>query len=294
MNIVVVGSGALGQLIIHTLIESGHLVSTWQRQTQPQLTLQLITANQRHSQTLITSNSRTALRQCQLLVVTTKAQDIQTALQALTPDLSADCPIVLLHNGLGVVEQLESIKQPLLHAVTTHAVCKIEAGYLQTATGHTDIGPLNPAAKKQQSLAKVLNSALPTVTWHDNILPYALKKFAINCVINPLAVEYHCKNGDLLLHRARISLLCQEIVTVLNRLDVDFSAEMLYQQVIEVIQRTAGNTCSMLQDIQAKRSTEIDFITGYLLQLAAKNGLVLPLNQALYQQVKQAEVTYAA
>lgn len=294
MNIVVVGGGALGQLSIHSLIESGHLVSAWQRQTKPQLRLQLITANQRHSDALITSNSHIALRQCQLLLVTTKAQDVQNSLQALTPSLSADCPIVLLHNGLGVAEQLESIQQPLLQAVTTHAVCKIDAGYLQTAMGHTDLGPLNSAAKNQQSLAAVLNSALPTVTWHDNILPYALKKFAINCVINPLAVEYHCKNADLLVHRARIGLLCQEIVTVLNKLAIDFSAEKLYQQVIEVIQCTAENTYSMLQDIQAKRPTEIEFITGYLLQLAAKNGLVLPLNQALYRQVKQAEVTYAA
>lgn len=291
MNIVVLGCGALGQLAIHALLVSGHHVSAWQRQSKPHLSLQLVTANQKHFHTQIRSNAPETLLQCQLLLVTTKAHEVKNAIGRLIPYLSTDCPIILLHNGLGVVEQLDKIVQPLLLAVTTHAVTKVEAGYVQTAMGHTDLGPLNQAARSQNRLAKYLNEALPTVAWHDNLLPCAMIKFAVNCVINPLAVEYHCKNGDLLQHTTRITLLCRELAAVLTDFGLELTAEQLYQRVIEIIQLTAGNTCSMLQDIQAHRKTEIDFITGHLLRLAAQTGKPAPLNQALYLRVKDNEAS---
>lgn len=292
MNIVVVGCGALGQLAIHALLAAGHHVSGWQRHAKPHLTSQLVTADKSYLHAHILSNSLAILTHCQLLLVTTKAQDVKTAVHSVLPFLSADCPIILLHNGLGVAAQLNKIAQPLLLAVTTHAVCKKGYRYVQTAKGHTELGPLNAAAKNQLKLAKALDLALPTVSWHDNILPCALRKFAINCVINPLAVKYHCKNGNLLTHFAQITQLCQEVATVLPDLGLDMTAKQLSLRVIEVIQLTTENTCSMLQDIQARRITEIDFITGCLLQFAEQNGHTLPLNQTLYQQVKNIEASY--
>jgi 2-dehydropantoate 2-reductase len=56
--------------------------------------------------------------------------------------------------------------------------------------------------------------------------------------------------------------------------------------VREVITGTADNHSSMLQDVQQGRPTEIDYITGYLLQVAAQYQVAAPLNNDLLEQVK--------
>jgi 2-dehydropantoate 2-reductase len=42
----------------------------------------------------------------------------------------------------------------------------------------------------------------------------------------------------------------------------------------------------MLQDVQKKKMTEIDSINGYIIQLARKYDIEVPVNEALYGLVK--------
>jgi 2-dehydropantoate 2-reductase len=42
----------------------------------------------------------------------------------------------------------------------------------------------------------------------------------------------------------------------------------------------------MLQDVRAKRETEIDFINGYIKRQAILYGIATPLNNSLIQQIQ--------
>jgi len=46
---------------------------------------------------------------------------------------------------------------------------------------------------------------------------------------------------------------------------------------------------SMLQDILARRQTEVDFMNGAIADLGEKTGVPTPLNRALWQLVKGLE-----
>jgi 2-dehydropantoate 2-reductase len=46
----------------------------------------------------------------------------------------------------------------------------------------------------------------------------------------------------------------------------------------------------MRSDILQKRKTEIDYINGYIVNLARKAGLGVPQNEKIIQQVKALEV----
>lgn len=59
-----------------------------------------------------------------------------------------------------------------------------------------------------------------------------------------------------------------------------------------VIDNTADNISSMLQDIRAMRHTECDYITGYLLKRARAHGIAVPENARLYDLVKRKESEY--
>jgi 2-dehydropantoate 2-reductase len=57
--------------------------------------------------------------------------------------------------------------------------------------------------------------------------------------------------------------------------------------VFEVIHSTASNRSSMLQDVEAGRPTEIDFITGWLVRQANHHGVATPQNAELLESVRK-------
>jgi 2-dehydropantoate 2-reductase len=49
----------------------------------------------------------------------------------------------------------------------------------------------------------------------------------------------------------------------------------------------------MLEDVEARRPTEIDLITGSLVRAAHGAGVAVPLHAALYALVKGKEASYS-
>lgn len=65
-----------------------------------------------------------------------------------------------------------------------------------------------------------------------------------------------------------------------------FSIEELELKVLDVADKTAINISSMLQDVQAGRETEIDYITGYLLRRGKECGVDMHFNEQVYDMVQ--------
>lgn len=97
------------------------------------------------------------------------------------------------------------------------------------------------------------------------------------------------RSGILLQHKQEIAGLCAELAPLLNMHGVDKTADELQSIVLQVVECTAQNYSSMQQDLAHHRKTEVDYITGYLLQQAEKQGIDLPQHRELYQQVKALE-----
>ncbi|STE87937.1 C-terminal part of 2-dehydropantoate 2-reductase [Escherichia coli] len=86
--------------------------------------------------------------------------------------------------------------------------------------------------------------------------------------------------------------ICEEVAAVIEREGHHTSAEDLRDYVMQVIDATAENISSMLQDIRALRHTEIDYINGFLLRRARAHGIAVPENTRLFEMVKRKESEY--
>ncbi|NYY81077.1 hypothetical protein DMI65_06075 [Escherichia coli] len=86
---------------------------------------------------------------------------------------------------------------------------------------------------------------------HNNIRAELWRKLAVNCVINPLTAILNCPNGELRHHQQEIMQICEEVAAVIEREGHHTSAEDLRDYVMQVIDATAENISSMLQDIRA-------------------------------------------
>lgn len=292
MKITVLGCGALGQLWLTALCKHGHEVQGWLRVPQPFCSVNLVDEDGSIFNESLTANDPEFLASSDLLLVTLKAWQVSDAVRSLAATLPATTPILLIHNGMGTVEELKSLQQPLLTGTTTHAARRDGNVIVHVASGTTHIGPARQQDGDFSYLADSLQEVLPDVAWHNNIRPALWRKLAVNCVVNPLSALENCRNGDLRSFPDEIKKITHEVAAVIEREGHHISADELLSYVYQVIDNTADNISSMLQDIRAMRHTECDYITGYLLKRARAHGISVPENARLYDLVKRKESEY--
>ncbi|MGC6387837.1 2-dehydropantoate 2-reductase [Ewingella sp. S1.OA.A_B6] len=292
MKITVLGCGALGQLWLSALYKQGHDVQGWIRITQPFVAVNVITPDGDAFNRNLPTNDPQHLAESELLLVTLKAWQVSGAVAALMPMLNANCTLLLLHNGMGTVEELPANRFPILQGATTHAARHEGNSIIHVAGGVTHIGPASVRGAAASHLADTLHNALPDVAWHDNIYPSLWNKLAVNCVINPLTAVHDCTNGELIAYSTEIEKICAEVADVMAIEGYQTHAESLLSYVYQVIDTTSANHSSMLQDIRNQRHTEIDYITGYIIRRARKHGLSVPVNTRLFELIKRKENDY--
>ncbi|MRT02218.1 2-dehydropantoate 2-reductase [Ewingella americana] len=292
MKITVLGCGALGQLWLSALYQQGHDVQGWVRIPQPFVAVNVISPEGVAFNRNLPTNDPQHLAESELLLVTLKAWQVSGAVSALMPMLNDNCTLLLLHNGMGTIDELPASRLSILQGATTHAARHEGNAILHVAAGITHIGPVSARGAASSHIADVLHDALPDVAWHNNIYPSLWNKLAVNCVINPLTAVHNCTNGDLLGFGSEIEQICSEVAEVMAIEGYQTHADSLLNYVYQVIDTTAANHSSMLQDIRTQRHTEIDYITGYVIRRGRKHGLTLPVNSRLFDTVKRKENGY--
>lgn len=63
-----------------------------------------------------------------------------------------------------------------------------------------------------------------------------------------------------------------------------------YKKIISTL--SADGKTSMLQDVEAKRKTEVEIFSGTVIELGRKHGISTPVNDMLYRMIKTLEKTY--
>jgi 2-dehydropantoate 2-reductase len=224
------------------------------------------------------------------LLVTTKAYDVRAAVASVAQLLREDCAVVLLVNGMGLAEQLaRDLPQPGIYCgTTTEGAYTLSTRHIVHAgRGETRIG--RQGQREPPPWFGNWARALEPCAWDADIETALWAKLAVNCVINPLTAVHGCRNGELAQRpelAAQVAALCDEVAAISRAAGFDTVAASLHAGVAVVIAGTANNRSSMLQDLMHARQTEIDYITGYLLQEAVRLGIDAPLNRALLEKIK--------
>lgn len=224
------------------------------------------------------------------LLLTTKAYDVEAALRSVRHRLATESQVLILVNGMGLLEIAKSLlpKAKLFAGTTTEGAWRTGARSIRHAgTGVTRIGCAD-SAEAAPWFEEWNRSALECY-WDPNIESALWHKLAINCAINPLTALHRCHNGKLDDSQSLRSLvlgLCDEIAAVSDAAGYQDTAQDIHRDAIRVIRGTARNRSSMLQDREAGRRTEIDFITGYLIKRAEDLAVPAPRNQELLERIR--------
>lgn len=293
----ILGPGSLGCLWATRLLEAGHRVQLIGRPGSQarDAVLSLEEAGQQRTFEARMGDAGST-GPIQRLLVATKAHQTLEALSTCLPYLTQDAMVLLLQNGMGVQQAAGKLLEP--HPVfcgvsTEGAFLRGPLQVVHAGRGLTRIGALAP--EHQPGLPVLLEALAGTrlmLEPEEDIQRRLWEKLAINCAINPLTALHRCRNGELETRedtRLLVRQACEEIGQVLVAEGYGELATALLTRTQEVIQRTAQNYSSMYQDVVAGRASEIDYITGYLLEAARRHGIDTPVNDTLHARIKALE-----
>jgi 2-dehydropantoate 2-reductase len=304
MRIVVVGPGALGCLLAGFLSRKAEV---WLLDHDPARAERII-KNQGIScqgisgkwQAKIPATAKPEdIGEADLVIICTKAYDTKDAIILAQPLVKEKTLVLTMQNGIGNVEVISEIigEERVLAGITHHAVTLLgEASIEHTGSGETIIGHLEgrmPAAIR--NIRELFNKAKIETAISRNIKGALWSKLVINAGINALSGITRLKNGQLtnaeeLSELLRASVV--EAVKVAKKKHIKLIYDDPLSKIDAVCQMTANNVSSMLQDILAKKRTEIDYINGVIVKQGKMCGVPTPVNYVLYQLVKAVERSY--
>ena len=214
-----------------------------------------------------------------------KAHQVGEVATMLPGLLSPTGVVVYLGNGLGVVERLaREVPGRIVAASSTHGAMRGE-GSTSTWTGRGEVAlgawPQGAPLESLDALTTCFNTAGLSARRVDDARRQIWTKAMLNIAINPLCALAGVRNGEMLhtpLFDAAVGLL-MEAELVGRRQGVNLpSMDELVTTLVDVLDATAENRCSMLEDVRAGRQTEIDALNGHIVNLAEQHGLMATQN----------------
>lgn len=234
-----------------------------------------------------------------LAIFATKAYDLEHAIHAMRHQIGKETLIMSAINGITAEAVLAN------HFPADNIIYTVAQGMDATRVNHRVIchhtGQLCFGAVSDAQIPKVMRIA----RFFDGCsFPYAIRKdivrhqwgkFMLNVGLNQVvAVErgtyatIQQKGGA----RERMIRAMREVVQLSVCEGIDLSEADLREWLASCDHLDKDGMPSMAQDVLAKRQTEVDLFAGEVCKRAKRHALCVPVNEALYRELKEIEAQY--
>jgi 2-dehydropantoate 2-reductase len=229
---------------------------------------------------------------CDLGIVAVKSMQTAEAIAA-TAHAFAGGAVCSVQNGAGNEELIAEHVREVIRGTTFPAGHVIEPGHVGWDTkGDTHIGPFEPSPapmEKVEALAETCTRAsMPTHALAD-ARGAQWRKLIFNAASNAIAALTGRTHGQVAEPPTRElawAVMAEgRAVAGAQGITLDTSPEELFDHAARKDVAYAHKP-SMLQDVEAGRETEIDFLNGAIVAFGERHGVDAPLNRALTQLIK--------
>ena len=237
------------------------------------------------------------LPRCDFAMVATKALHTGDAVAAAAHALG-DAAVVSLQNGLGNEEQIAQLLPRVIRGSIITAGHVPEPGVVSyDAPGDSWFGPFEPSparADEIASLARLLtDGGLRTFALDDARGPQ-WTKVVFNAATSPLAALTGLSVGQVCTHaelRREVERLIDEALAVCEASGIDLVSDPR-ESVQEAIDGAFWHKPSMLQDVLARRRTEIEVLNGGIATEGRRAGVPTPAHDAMVALVHGLESSW--
>lgn len=300
MKICVVGCGAVGSLFAAHLAKAGE-AEVWAYDVSKEHTeairksgLRLSGAADLTAKLDATSDPK-QLPRCDYGIVATKAIHTRQAISQVAHIFDSYSAVCSVQNGVGNEEIIAEHAQQVIRGTTFPAGHLISPGHIgYDIKGDTWIGPFEPTntpMEKVEELAGLITrSGMNTIALKD-ARGAQWTKLIFNSATNPVGALTLLDHGAATRFAPTGQLfndLIAEGEAVAKKLGIELHGDP--RQLVERGASAPGkHRASMLQDVLARRQTEVDFMNGAIVNQGEKAGVPTPLNRAMWELIKGLE-----
>jgi 2-dehydropantoate 2-reductase len=236
---------------------------------------------------------------CDFGIVATKAMHTSAAVEATAPAFTNGC-VASVQNGLGNEEAIAQHVERVIRGTTFPAGRVLAVGHVQwDVKGDTTFGPFESKPAPLDEIERLADACtragMPASAVADARGPQ-WRKVIFNAATNPLGALTRlthgrvCERPDL---RSLASSLVDEgkAVAAAQSIELDDDPERLIDHAARK-DVAYDHKASMLQDVEAQRPTEVDYLNGGIVRFGAELGVPTPLNDAIWALVKGLEASW--
>jgi 2-dehydropantoate 2-reductase len=300
----VIGAGAIGSLFAaHLATVADVLVLTRRREHAQELNDQGLQVSGRHEFTarVTAAADPRELPDFDVGIIATKATGLEGAAESLAGRFPG-ATIMTVQNGLGAEEIVHRHGDwPLVSAVTFMSGTKHSDTHVEYILDTpTWLGPYGDTPfERVQELAQLLvDSGLKAEALPD-LRPAQWSKLIFNATVNGVAAltglphdAHFAAESD----EADLGHLVHALVDEGKRVAAAAGVELRddpWEMNVLATKRGSAHYPSMLEDVEARRPTEVELINGALVREAERCGVAAPLQTALYRLVAAREASYS-
>jgi 2-dehydropantoate 2-reductase len=304
LRICVVGCGAVGSLFAANLAQLDD-VEVWAYDLAREHVdainahgLRLSGAGDVVGRLRATSNAD-ELPPCEFGIVATKAMHTTAAAQATAHAFAGGC-VASVQNGIGNEEAIAQHVERVIRGTTFPAGRVLAPGHVQwDVKGDTTFGPFEPQPAPLDQVERLADACtragMPTSAVADARGPQ-WRTVIFNAATNPLGALTRlthgpvCERPDL---RALVTGLVDEgkAVAAAQGIELDDDPERLIDHAARK-DVAYDHKASMLQDVEARRPTEVDYLNGGIARFGREHGVPTPLNEAVWALVRGLEASW--
>jgi 2-dehydropantoate 2-reductase len=236
---------------------------------------------------------------CDFGIVATKCMHTESAISA-TAHAFTDGAVATVQNGIGNEEVLAGHVERVIRGTTFPAGKLTAPGVVQwDVKGDTTFGLFDPKpspfAAVEQLADACTRAGMPATAVEDARGPQ-WRKVIFNAATNPLGGLTGlthgrvCERPDL---RALASRLVDEGKAVAAAQGIELDADP--EELIDYAARkdvAYDHKASMLQDVEARRQTEVDFLNGGIAKFGKELGVPTPMHETIWALVKGVEASW--
>ncbi len=235
------------------------------------------------------------LPRCDYGIVATKAIHTRVAIAEVARAFDGNSAVCSVQNGVGNEEIIAEQVKYVIRGTTFPAGHPIAPGHIGfDIKGDTWIGPFEPTntsmSKVEELAGLITRSGMDTIALQD-ARGAQWTKLIFNAATNPVGALTLLHHGAATRFAPTGQLsndLIAEGEAVAHALGIE-----LHGDPRALVQKGANapgkHRASMLQDVLAKRRTEVDYMNGAIVAWGEKTGVPTPLNKAMWELVKGLE-----
>jgi 2-dehydropantoate 2-reductase len=221
-----------------------------------------------------------------------KSWQTEVAASLAKKSLASEGLAITLQNGLGNLETLAKRVgvARAVQGVTSEGATLLGPGEVRHAGhGHTFFAASESTRDRLEQTAALFRQAGFAATVVDDATGLIWGKLAVNAAINPLTALLQIPNGQLLEDERTLDLMrsaAREVADVAERLGVTLPFADPAERAVAVARATSANRSSMAQDVTRGMPTEIEQISGAVVQYGRSLVVPTPVNEALLHLVR--------